>query len=111
MGEPFIGIEAVTAGRLTPYQLRSTCTPIHRDVYLPRGSELTAVTRARAAWLWSGRAGIVAGQSAAALHGAKWVDDRASAELLYPNRRPPKGSPPGRIDSKTTRRRSSTEFA
>jgi hypothetical protein len=91
MGEPFVGSEFVAAGRLTPYQLRSTCVAIHRDVYIPRGSELTAITRARAAWLWSGRAGIVAGQSAAALHGAKWVDDRASAQLLYPNRRPPEG--------------------
>lgn len=64
---------------------------IHRDVYLPRGCDLTAVTRARAAWLWSGRAGIVAGQSAAALHGAKWVDRLAPANLLHPNRRPPDG--------------------
>ena len=83
-GSRSLAVSRVAAGHLTPYQLRSTCVAIHRDVYIPRGSELTAVTRARAAWLWSGRAGIVAGQSAAALHGAKWVDDRASAQLLYP---------------------------
>jgi YD repeat-containing protein len=91
MGEPFIGSEALAAGRVTPYQLRSTFAAVHRDVYLPRGSELTAATRATAAWLWSGRAGVIAGQSAAALHGAKWVDARRPAELLYPNRRPPSG--------------------
>ncbi|MCW2554091.1 MAG: hypothetical protein JWR78_3872 [Mycobacterium sp.] len=91
MGEPFIGSEAVAAGRVTPYQLRSKFDAVHRDVYLPRGSELTAATRATAAWLWSGRAGVIAGQSAAALHGAKWVDARRPAELLYPNRRPPSG--------------------
>ena len=34
---------------------------------------------------------MVAGQSAAAQHGAKWVDHRKPAELLWPNRRPPKG--------------------
>jgi hypothetical protein len=56
MGEPFVASEAVAAGSLTPYRLRSTCIPIHRDLYLRRGSDLTAVTRARAAWLWSGRA-------------------------------------------------------
>jgi YD repeat-containing protein len=91
MGEPFIGSEALAAGRVTPYQLRSKFDAVHRDVYLPRGSELTAATRATAAWLWSGRAGVIAGQSAAALHGAKWVDARRPAELLYPNRRPPSG--------------------
>ena len=91
MGEPFIGSEAVATGQLTLYELRSRYDAIHRDVYLSRGSDLTAVTRAHAAWLWSGRAGVVAGQSAAALHGAKWVDHLAPAQLLYPNRRPPDG--------------------
>ncbi|MDT5074282.1 MAG: hypothetical protein QOH82_3602, partial [Mycobacterium sp.] len=79
------------AGRVTPYQLRSKFDAVHRDVYLPRGSELTAAAQATAAWLWSGRAGVIAGQSAAALHGAKWVDAHRPAELLYPNRRPPDG--------------------
>ena len=37
--------------------------------------------RARAAWLWSRRRGIVAGRSASALHGAKWIDNRAPAGL------------------------------
>ncbi|MET4431458.1 hypothetical protein [Mycolicibacterium sp. 624] len=91
MGEPFIGTEAVAAGRLTPYALRSRFVAVHRDVYISRGAELSAISRAKAAWLWSGRAGVVAGQSAAALHGAKWVDAAAPAELLHPNRRPPPG--------------------
>jgi hypothetical protein len=34
---------------------------------------------------------VVAGQSAAALHGAKWVDVRRPAEMLWHNRRPPNG--------------------
>ncbi len=91
MGESFIGSEAVAARGLTKYVLSSRYTAIHPDVYLPRGSDITAVGRARAAWLWSRRRGVVAGQSAAALHGAKWVDDRAPAELLYDCRRPPRG--------------------
>ena len=37
------------------------------------------------------RQGVVAGQSAAALHGAKWVDARRPAEMLWQNRRPPTG--------------------
>ena len=91
MGEPFLGSEALAADRVTPYRLRSRYQAIHRDVYLPRETELTAALRAKAAWLWSGRAGVVAGQSAAALHGARWVDANAPAELLYANRRPPAG--------------------
>jgi hypothetical protein len=91
MGEPFIGSEALAAGQLTPYALRSRFVAIHRDVYLPVGEALTAITRAKAAWLWSGRCGVVAGRSAAALHGAKWVPDDAPAQILHGNRRPPEG--------------------
>lgn len=91
VGEPFIGSEALAAGTLTRYRLRSRFIAIHPDVYLPRDEELTAVTRARAAWLWSKRRGVVAGHSASALHGAKWVDPRAPAQLLYEHRRPPAG--------------------
>ncbi len=91
MCEPFIGSEAVRSGALTAYRLRSRCIAIHPDVYVPTGTDLTAKTRARAAWLWSRRRGIVAGHSASALHGAKWVDHQAPAQLLYEHRRPPAG--------------------
>ncbi len=91
MQGPFIGSEALESGTLTPYRLRSQFVAIHPDVYVPAGTELTATTRARAAWLWSRRRGAVAGQSASALHRAKWVDERVPAQLLYAYRRPPKG--------------------
>jgi hypothetical protein len=91
MGDPFIGSEAVAAGRLSPYALRSRFVALHPDVYLATGSEVTAITRAQGAWLWSRRQGVVAGQSAAALHGAKWVDAGHPAEMLWHNRRPPTG--------------------
>jgi hypothetical protein len=91
MEEPFVGSDAVAAGRLTPYQLRSRFVAVHRDVYVARDCRLTASARAKAAWLWSGRAGVIAGRSAAVLHRAKWVDDAAPAEILYDNRRPPRG--------------------
>lgn len=89
MGEPFIGSEAVASGRLTPYALRSRFVAIHRDVYISKDAEITAVVRARAAWLWSRRRGVLAGRSAAALHGAKWIDNGAPAEILYENRHTP----------------------
>ena len=91
MGDPFIGSEAVASGRLSPYALRSRFVAMHPDVYIPTGAEVTAITRTQAAWLWTRRQGVVAGQSAAALHGAKWVDARRPAEMLWPNRRPPIG--------------------
>ena len=62
---------------------------MHPDVYIPTDAQVTAITRAKAGFLWTRREGIVAGQSAAALHNAKWVDARRPAELLWPNRRPP----------------------
>jgi hypothetical protein len=91
MGEPFIGSEAVASGQLTPYALRSRFVPIHHDVYLPTDAEVTAVMRAKAAWLWSRRNGVIGGQSAAALHGAKWVDAGGPAVILYDNRHSPIG--------------------
>ena len=91
MGEPFIGSEALASGRLTRHHLRSRFAALYPDVYLRRDTEMTAAVRARAAWLWSRREGVVAGQSAAALHGAKWVDGGRPAELLWGNRRPPRG--------------------
>ncbi|OBK49094.1 hypothetical protein [Mycobacterium sp. 1081908.1] len=91
MHEPFIGSEAVAARIVSPHALRSRFRAIHPDVYVSADTELTAVLRARAAWLWSRRRGVVAGRSASALHGAKWIDDRAPAELLYAYRRPPSG--------------------
>ncbi len=90
--QPFIGSAAVDSGVVTPYALRSNrFVAIHPDVYVPNGIALTAESRARAAWLWSRRRGVIAGRSASALHGAKWIDDRAPAELLYDYRRPPAG--------------------
>jgi very-short-patch-repair endonuclease len=88
---PFIGSEAIKSGALSAYRLRSRCIAIHPDVYVPTGTDLSAQARAHAAWLWSRRRGVIAGYSASALYGAKWVDSRAPAQLLYEHRRPPTG--------------------
>ncbi|WIM89797.1 DUF559 domain-containing protein [Candidatus Mycobacterium wuenschmannii] len=89
MGTPFVGSEAVAAGAVTPYQLRTQFSAIYPDVYVAGGVVLPATTRAHAAWLWSRRRGVVAGQSAAALHGARWVNAKRPAELIYDNRHVP----------------------
>lgn len=76
---------------MTRHHLRSRFVALYPDVYISADTEVTPSLRARAAWLWSGRRGVVARQSAAAVHGAKWVDSRKPAELLWSNRRPPRG--------------------
>jgi hypothetical protein len=91
MGEAFIGSEAITAGRVTRYELRSKFVAIHHDVYVPKGIELTALLRAQACWLWSRRRGVLTGFSASALRGAKWINSGRPAEILHENRRPPAG--------------------
>jgi hypothetical protein len=83
---PFIGTEEVTAGRVSRYELRTRYQPIFRNVYVPKGAALTPSRKAVAAWLWSRRRATVAGMSAAALHGAKWIDARLPAELNRPSR-------------------------
>jgi hypothetical protein len=89
MTEPFIGSEAIASGSLTPYALRNRFVPIHRNIFIPCDAEVTAVVRAKAAWLWSQRRGVIAGRSASALHGAKWVDANRPAEIIYQNRHAP----------------------
>lgn len=91
MSAVILGAESVAAGAVTAYDLRTRYAAIYPNVYLHRDAEPTAAVRAEAAWLWSRRRGIIAGRSAAALHGAKWVDPRAPAELIYDNRHRPSG--------------------
>lgn len=81
MGEPFIGSEALSAGRLTRHQLRTNFVAVHKDVYVPRGTKPTAVVRAKAAWLRSKRRGVLAGFSAAALHGARFIGPEIPAYI------------------------------
>jgi hypothetical protein len=86
MGEPFIGSEAVAAGITTHSQLRSRYTRVFRDVYVLEGTELTPTLRAHAAWLWSRRRGVIAGFSAAAIHGSRWIDATRAVDIIHDNR-------------------------
>ncbi|KLO26044.1 hypothetical protein [Mycobacterium haemophilum] len=86
MVEPFLGSEAIARGLLTRSQLATRYTRLFRDVYVNRDVETTAALRAKAGWLWAKRQGVVAGLSAAALHGSKWVDDTTTVELIHDNR-------------------------
>jgi hypothetical protein len=87
----FLGSEAIARGVLTRGQLRWNYRQIHRDVYLPKDAPRTLWDDIHAAWLWSGRRGVIAGRTAAALHGAKWIDDFTPVELLGPFNHAPRG--------------------
>jgi very-short-patch-repair endonuclease len=79
----FVGSEAMAAGLVTRQMLRTKYLKLHHNVYARKGVELTAVDKARAAWLWSRRTATVVGLSAAALHGTKHLPEDAPAELAH----------------------------
>lgn len=87
MTDAFLGSEALAAGLLTPYRLRRRYVALHKDVYVARDAELTARLRAQALWLRSRRRGILAGYSASALHGTKWIDATLPAAVVDTNAR------------------------
>lgn len=62
---------------------------MYPGVYAPWGVNLTARQRAQVAWLWSRRRGVLVGNSAAALLGAKWVSGGLDAELVHNNHKTP----------------------
>lgn len=91
MDKVFRGSDALRQGQLSRYQLRAGFRAIYPDVYLAKYVSPSLRTRAVAAWLWSGRRGVLAGIAAAALHGAAWIDDDEPVELIWSNTRPPAG--------------------
>jgi hypothetical protein len=86
-----VASEALASGRLTRRELDRAYTKLFRNVHARNGVELTARDMAVAAWLWSGRSATVAGCSAAAVLGSRWVDACEPAELIRANRRAPRG--------------------
>ncbi|WP_029106514.1 hypothetical protein [Mycobacterium sp. URHD0025] len=91
MARPFVGTEALRAGRVTRRTLVSRYDAVYRNVYVCKGTEMTASTRAVAAWLWSGRQATMAGLSAAALYGTRWIETGEPAELYRRNGKPVDG--------------------
>lgn len=76
-----MGSEALAAGTVTRHDLRRRYVLLHRNVYAPTSMALTPHDRAYAAWLWSGRRATLAGLSAAAMHGSRWLPSDRPAEL------------------------------
>ena len=80
---PFLGSAALRRSELTRHDLRTRFRPIFRDVYIGRDVDITAAVKARAAWLATGA--TLCGVSAAAVHGTKWLDPQAPAEIVRAN--------------------------
>ena len=91
MSPLIVANEELAAGSLTRRDLRRGYTKVFQNVYAPRDVELTAADRAQAAWLWADRGATVAGLSAAALLGSRWIPADAPAELIRNEHRSPEG--------------------
>jgi hypothetical protein len=92
MDGPIVGSAALAGGSLTRGQLRWNYRPVLPDIYIPKAMCRSLEVMTTAAWLWSGRQAVITGRAAAALHGAKWVDDCAPVELLWRNNHYPSGT-------------------
>jgi hypothetical protein len=91
MDEVFIGSEALAGGALTRGRLRWNFQAFLPDVYARKDTTLSLSQRTIGAWLWSGRRGVIAGLAAAALHGARWIDESADIEMIFRSGRSPSG--------------------
>lgn len=88
---PFVGAEALSKSRIPERAMRNSYAQLYPGVFIPRSIEPTARQRAEAAWLRSKRRGVVAGLSAAAMLGTRWIDSHLPAELIHDNRKSPAG--------------------
>ena len=90
MDDLFIGSEALREGTVAnKHQFRTRFRALYPDVYLAGDAPPTLAQRTIGAWLWTRRRGVVAGEAAAAMHGAQWITDDIPIELIWSNARPP----------------------
>lgn len=78
-------------GILTRGVLRSRYTAVLPNIYVAKDTELTLEVRARAALLWTGDTGIIAGRTAAALYRNPSAVTTAPIELIARHTRHPVG--------------------
>ncbi|HEX7426324.1 MAG TPA: hypothetical protein VF328_04945, partial [Mycobacterium sp.] len=91
MGGVFRGSEALANGGMTRGRLRWNYRALFPDVYAPKAAAPCLQRNTEGAWLWSGRNGVIAGRAAAAVHGARWIDDTTPIEMIWRCGRPPPG--------------------
>ena len=88
---PFLGQQAVQRGELTARRLQKDYTALYRNTYVSKHAAVDATTRARSAWLWADGQCVLAGLSAAAVLGTKWIDPDLPAEICRDDRHSPSG--------------------
>ncbi|GAB4583629.1 DUF559 domain-containing protein [Nocardia sp. IFM 10818] len=82
----------MAAGAVTRWELRHDFERVFPDVYKRKGAVLDAAGWARAAAHWAKGDCVLVGLSAAAMHGVRWLDADAPAELARAGHtRPPHG--------------------
>jgi hypothetical protein len=91
MGTVFLASEALARNELTPGQLRWRYREMFPGVYTPRMAQPSLYANTVGAFLWSRRRAAVTGLAAAAVHGARWIDEGVPIELLSTNHHPPPG--------------------
>jgi hypothetical protein len=79
---PILGTEAIATGALTRSALRWNYTAIHPNVYIPNDARRDRYMNTYAAWLWTGRKGVIAGRAAAALQGVQWITASTPIEVI-----------------------------
>lgn len=85
MGQrPFRGSAAMATGRLSRNDLRTRYRPLFRDIYIGVDEEVTAAVRAYAAAMATGA--VLAGCSAAAVLGTKWLTADRPVHLVRADR-------------------------
>lgn len=89
--EPFLASEAMGPGALTFRELKRFHQQVFPGVWVDRCADLSMIGRSKAGWLWSRRVAVLAGLSASAALGAKWIDADTPVELIHTNRRTPSG--------------------
>lgn len=89
--EPFLAAEAMASGSLSFSELSAFHQQLFPGVWVDRCADLSMLQKSRGGWLWSRRVAVLAGLSAAAALGAKWIDAHTPVELIHDNRRPPSG--------------------
>lgn len=87
----FLAGEALAAGVVTRHELAAHHRRLLPGVWVPTNHTPSLRDRIEAAWLWSGRRGVVCGLAASALHGAEWIPRRTPIELNIGRDKSPSG--------------------
>ncbi len=79
---PFRGSVALQSGSVSRHQLSRDYRRVFRDTYVGAGTTLDASALTLAASMCVGEGAVIAGISAAANHGAKWIDASTPPSVL-----------------------------